>query len=130
MSRNACDSIPYVFVPFWAYHVNSDELKLYRALAFAQSNFPETLVNTLLYVSLSLCKWKKRTASLYLSVAILISYYYRISLSYFFFFCRNHIVMIFSRGRKDFVKNYFMFVYNYIKIEINILAWESTFFHI
>lgn len=93
-----------------------------RAIKFS-GNFGK---HTIVRVSF-IMQMKKRTASLYLSVAILIFYYYRISLSYFFFFCRNHIVMIFSAGRKGSVKNYFMFIYNYIKIEINIFAREHAF---
>lgn len=123
------------FLPFWVYHVNNNELELlYRALAFAQSNFPQTLVIALLYTSL-IMQTKKRIPPLYLFVAILISYYYRISLSYFFC-CKNRIVAIFTGKRKGFVKNIlykyliYIYLYNYIKIDQYIFDYAFSIFEI
>lgn len=108
------------FVPFWIYFVNNDELELlYRALAFAQSNFPQTLVNALLYTSLIMRAKKKHTPPLYLFVAILISYYYRISLSWYFF--AKMVLLRFSREREKVLLKIFYINIWYIFIYIIIL---------
>lgn len=72
MSRNARDLILYVFCSFLNLLRNNDELELlYRALAFAQSNFPQTLEKrTIVHVShyASEKKKKKKTYRRYISL--------------------------------------------------------------
>lgn len=100
---------------------------IYRALAFAQSNFPETLVNTLLYVSLSLCKWKKGQHR-YISLlqywfSIITEFHYHI----FSFFAEMTLLWFFHREEKVPLKIISCSFIIYIKIEINIFAREHAF---